>query len=136
MTSTPIWMMTEREPEELDSEEQKIAEIFSILVETGALELMGLDEDSEPLYRVTARCQEVFPDFYKMYTQELNATAAELWQMGVVEVNFTTNGETSILFTADNYSMYRKLRGELTPDQLSFLQAVVGSNLGNLDFHL
>lgn len=129
-------MMTEWEPEKMDSEEQKIAEVFSILVETGALELMGLDQDSEPLYRVTPRCQEVFPEFYNMYMQELNATAAQLWQMNVVEISFNTDGSTAIFFTADNYLAYRKIKDTITDEQRNFLQAVVGNSSSGLDFRL
>lgn len=136
MTMTLMMMMTEREPEKLDSEEQKIAEIFAVLEETGAIELIGLDQTGEPVYRITEKCKDVFPEFYDMYRQEMSQTCYDLWHMGVVNVMFNTDTTISIYFTADNYSKYREVRETLTEQEMLFLEAVVGSSLADLDRRL
>lgn len=131
-----LMMMTEREPEKLDSEEQKISEIFAVLEETGAIELVGLDPSGEPVYRITDKCKDVFPEFYEMYRQEMSQTCFDLWSMGVVNVVFNTDTSISVFFTADNYAKYREVKGSLSEQEVLFLEAVVGFSLADLETRL
>ena len=53
----------------------------------------------------------------------LSQTANELWQMGVIELEFTMDGE-SVIF---NEKCYEKLKGALdilTEEQIEFLEAL------------
>lgn len=118
------------------SEEEKISEIFGVLEETGAIELLGLNDDGEPVYRITEKCKDVFPEFYDMYRQEISDTAAYLWKLGIVEVRFNPDTSVSIYFTASNYTNYKKHKADLTEEHIFFLDAVIGSSLRNLDRRL
>ena len=118
------------------SEEEKISEIFGVLEETGAIELIGLNPEGEPVYRITEKCKDVFPEFYDMYRQEISDTAAYLWKLGIVEVRFNADTSVSIYFTADNYTNYRKHKAELTEEHIVFLDAVIGSSLLDYDRRL
>lgn len=68
-----------------------------------------------------------------MYRQEISETATELWGLGLVEVMFNTDTNVLVYFTAANYANYRKLTEPLTDEQVSFLDAVIGSSLRDLD---
>ena len=126
---TEVWKIA-------SSEEEKISEIFAILEETGAIELLGLNPDGEPVYRITQKCKDVFPEFYDMYRQEISDTAAYLWKLGIVEIMFNTDTNVSIYFTANNYTNYRKHKAELTEEHIVFLDAVIGSSLLDYDRRL
>lgn len=98
-------------------------EIFSLLLESGAIELIGVDPLGEPTYRVMPKCQDVFPEFYTFHTQMMNITANELWQMGVIEMEFTMRGE-SVSFNSGNYERLKEVVGELTEEHIIFLEAL------------
>ena len=97
--------------------------IFSLLLESGAIELIGLDETGEPTYKVTPKCEEVFPEFFEYHTQIMTETANELWHMGVIEMNFTAKGET-VSFNRSNYARLQEVIDDLTENQITFLEAL------------
>ncbi len=104
-------------------DDDRVNEVFGLLQESGAIEWVGLDLAGEPVYRLTDKCQEVFPELYEMHKAELSQTANELWQMGVIDMVFR-NSEEAVVFTQANYLKLKEVLHELTPDQLSFLVAM------------
>jgi len=106
------------------SENGDVAEqLFSLLLESGAIELTGVDQQGEPTYRVTAKCEEVFPEFFDFHHRMMNQTANELWQMGVIEMEFTMGGE-SVSFNSNNYARLKEVVDELTEEHIEFLEAM------------
>jgi len=103
--------------------EEAAEQLFSLLLESGAIELVGMGETGEPTYRVTGKCEEVFPEFFEFHHKMMNATANELWQMGVIEMQFTAQGE-SVSFNSKNYERLKEVIDELTEDQVQFLEAM------------
>lgn len=53
----------------------------------------------------------------------MSTTANELWQMGVIEMKFTSKGET-VAFNYQNYNRLKEVIHELTSEQLVFLTAL------------
>lgn len=98
--------------------------------------MLGLNDDGEPVYRITEKCKDVFPEFYDMYRQEISDTAAYLWKLGIVEIKFNPDTSVSVYFTADNYTNYRKHKADLTEEHIVFLDAVIGSSLKDFDRRL
>jgi hypothetical protein len=50
-------------------------------------------------------------------------TANELWQMGVIEMEFTMQGD-SVVFNKKNYDRLKEVINDLTEDQINFLEAL------------
>lgn len=123
--------MEARKNEFGDSEDSKISEIFEMLEETGALEMTGVNRDGEPVYRITEKCREVFPELMAFHQAELNETANELWQLGVVDVIFREN-TYAVGFTNQNYRKWKEIKNDLTNEQKDFLDVLIGFNLENL----
>jgi hypothetical protein len=115
----------------MESEEQKISKIFEVLSASGAIEWIGVDNKGEPVYRFTDICKEVFPELYAIHAAELSQTTNELWQMGVVDIVFGSQGN-SVTFTEVNHRRYREVRDELTEEQNSLLEVIVGVSLKTL----
>lgn len=97
--------------------------IFSVLLETGAIELIGLDAVGEPTYRITRKCEDVFPEFYAFHLQMMNGAVNELWQMGVIEMSFTAKGET-VSFNSQNYARLKEVLDDLTDEHIAVLEAM------------
>ena len=116
---------------EEDSDDSRINEIFNLLEETGALVMIGLNRNGEPVYKITDKCKEVFPELLAFHQAELNETANELWQLGVVDIVFKQD-TFSVGFTRDNYNKYREMKDQLTNEQMDFLDVLVGFNLQHL----
>lgn len=112
-------------------EDMKVREIFEILTTTGAIEWFGVNKHGEPIYRFTELCKDVFPELYAMHAAELNATTNELWQLGVVDVMFGSDG-TRVTFTKENHRRYREVRNDLTQEQNELLEVIVGISLETL----
>jgi hypothetical protein len=91
---------------------------------------VGLDDNGEPTYRITKKCEEVFPEFYAYHRSMMNSTANELWQMGVIEMKFNAKGET-VTFNYQNYTRLKEVMHELTSEQLAFL-SVLGAPIERL----
>jgi len=53
----------------------------------------------------------------------LSQTANELWQMGVIELEFTMAGE-SVIFNKKNYKKLKEVIDILTEEQIDFLEAL------------
>jgi len=79
--------------------------------------------NDEPTYRITSKCAEVFPEFFRYHNQMMTHTANELWQMGVIEMEFTMQGD-SVVFNKKNYDRLKEVINDLTEDQINFLEAL------------
>jgi hypothetical protein len=53
----------------------------------------------------------------------MNVTANELWQMGVIEMQFTMRGE-SVSFNRGNYERLKEVIDDLTEEHVTFLEAL------------
>lgn len=106
-----------------EEEEQVVAEVFKVLLETECLVILRYDDSGEPVYRVTEKCKDLFPEFYAMHQAEINQTANELWQKGVISINFTDDSE-SIMVTPANYAELKRVYRDLTDEQIDFMNAL------------
>jgi hypothetical protein len=120
--------MTDGEPGESEPLDDELVDaILEHLLEEGALELVSVSEDGEPVYRLTHRCREVLPELYEAHRAEVNEIANSLWQMGVVEISFADSIEgTRVIMSTDNYIKYLSVRDTLSVEQLDFVNSVLG----------
>lgn len=114
--------MTQRKKFKLDRE-QEVDTIFEFLLKEGALELKGMNSFNEPVYVVTEKCKDVFPEFYRMHRQQINNMAYDLWGKGVIEINFQDN-EERITFGPENVKKVEEILDELSLEEIDFLTAL------------
>ena len=98
-------------------------EVWKILIETGCLVFDGYDHQGEATYKVTDKCREYFPELFAMHQADVNSTAFDLWQLGVIDIIFTDTNE-SITVSPANYARLREVADTLTEEQLAFLRAL------------
>jgi hypothetical protein len=117
-----MMMTNPRESPEMERSDE-VDEIFDHLIKTGAIVLTGMSPRGEPVYNVTAKCEEIFPEFYKVHRQELNATAYDLWARGLVEIVFG-DSEERIIFDDRHYKLLKECYEDLTDEEADFLIAL------------
>lgn len=104
--------------------EEQISHLFDLLLEMGAIEPWGFSDSGETIYKITPKCEEVFPEFWKMQMDMLGHTAFELWQLGLIEINFLDQTQT-VFFREHNYRKYLELQDTLTVEQLEFMKVLL-----------
>lgn len=107
----------------MDNEDEQVESIFEFLLDTGAIELTGMNAFGEPAYRVTKKCEEIFPEFYKVHLESISHMANDLWQRGLVDITFTDEAE-SISFGEANFEVLQDVYKELKPEEIEFLTSL------------
>lgn len=103
--------MNEEESEDLETDE-----IINALIEAGALELTSVDRDGDPVYRITEKCKDLFPDLYYEHMKNTDDVSFALWQKGLLEINFTDEGN-QISMSPENYLEYVRVKDSLTEEE-------------------
>ena len=108
--------------------EEDIDELFNTMLAIGALEIIDIDDDNEPIYRVTEKCKDLFPEFYAMHQENVNQITFDLWKLGVVDVVFFDD-ETRVSFRKHNLEKFLELEDTLTEDQIAVVDTLMEKNL-------
>jgi hypothetical protein len=78
--------------DDYDEEEVESQQVMSYLLNAGAANLAGLDEDGEPLFTFNMKVlKEVLPDLYETIMEDIDNTMMELYQKGLVELEYDEN---------------------------------------------
>ncbi len=65
--------------------------IFIDLIENGAIEYAGLNEDGEPIYNFTEKLKDINPDLFNIHQTQLNREVMFLWDQGFLTVDLLEN---------------------------------------------
>ena len=77
----------------MEISEEEFDQTIQKLVELGVIEVYGFDKKSEQFtYRLTDRCQEVFPELFNEHFSFVNEMAFSMWQKGYIEISFDEEG--------------------------------------------
>jgi hypothetical protein len=112
----------------MDDEEEAVDEIFEMLLNLGAIELMSIDGDGEPVYRITEQCKEILPDLYYMHKNEVDEITFSLWQLGVVDINIGEKEDT-VSFREHNLKKFLELEDSLTQDEIDIVNILMDKNM-------
>jgi hypothetical protein len=61
--------------------------MFIDLIENGAIEFAGLNEDGEPIYNFTDKLKDINPDLFDIHQTQLNREVMFLWEQGFITVD-------------------------------------------------
>jgi len=78
---------------------------FEILVESGAIEFAGVDEDGEMIYNFTNKLKDIAPDLFELHLNQLNSDIMHLWEKGFVTLNLLEDNPTAKL-TEKAYDLF------------------------------
>ena len=57
------------------------------LIENGAIEYAGLNEEGEPIYNFTDKLKDINPDLFNIHQTQLNREVMFLWEQGFITVD-------------------------------------------------
>lgn len=99
-----------------------IDQVFNLLVRHGALELVGIDPDTEePLYAITQECKRILPKLYEDMRSQMNEVVFDLWNLGIIDFSMGENDEEDMVRIAeDGPELFLKHRNELSSTHVNF----------------
>lgn len=79
-------------------EEERVKAFIDLMVEIGALEIVGYDNKSDSFtYSITPKMKELIPEFFEEHMKFVNQIAFDLWNQGYVEIMFEESGPLVML---------------------------------------
>ena len=69
---------------------------FQYLLEKGAMEPYGVNEDGEPLYKFNLDVlEEVLPEAAEVIKEEIDQDLVKLYEMGLIDISYNENLEAT-----------------------------------------
>ena len=79
------------------------------IIENGAIEYAGLNEEGEPIYNFTDKLKDINPDLFDIHQTQLNREVMFLWEQGFITVDLLQDnpdvGLTEKSFDEDSVNM-------------------------------
>ena len=70
-------------------------------LQLGAIEVVGIEEDGEFIFKVTELAKEVAPELWQIHTEEIDRVFLELFDMGLVNITYNENLEAEFELTEE-----------------------------------
>lgn len=97
--------------------------MIEYLVEQGVLEVIYYDEDDNPVYRMTAKAQEVVPELWNEHIREFNFHSFTLWMKDMIDIRFDEEGDPLVGLN-ENSSDIEKIK-TLTSQERTVLYEII-----------
>lgn len=89
--------------------------LMEYMIENNYVSICGLDEDGEPIYKMTKDLIEDYPEIFEAHMEVTNELVFSVWQKGYLEMTMTEDGEWLIIPT-DVTLNYEEIE-DLTKDE-------------------
>lgn len=74
-------------------------DIMGYMLENDYISICGIDEDGEPVYKMTKNLISDFPEIFEAHMEVTNELVFSVWQKGYIEMTMTEDGEWVIIPT-------------------------------------
>jgi membrane protease subunit (stomatin/prohibitin family) len=81
-----------------DSEDN---DLFDYYMEIGVIELSGIDESGEIVFKVTDKAKELAPELWKAHADYVDDTLLELYSKDLISVEYDENLQATISLTEE-----------------------------------
>jgi hypothetical protein len=98
-------------------------DLFFYMLENGYLVMAGLDKNNEPLYRMTQKMIEDFPDLFHEHMSFTNELIFDLWTKGFVEVSMDDEAKWRILPNEKTFK-FKDHEEELTDEEWLLMEEI------------
>ncbi len=109
--------------DEYEDWEDDIQEVFLFMLENGYMEEVGYDHTGEPIYRMTPRMVQDFPDLFDAHLAATNEVIFGLWQKGMLEMNIGQDGEWTVMPTYSTFN-YIDMDVDLNTEEVMMLEEI------------
>jgi hypothetical protein len=70
-------------------------------LQMGAIEVVGIEEDGEFIFKITDLAKEVAPELWEVHVEEVDKIFMELFDMGLVNITYNENLEAEFELTQE-----------------------------------
>ena len=84
-------------------EDEKLA----FYLEIGAIEVMGIEDDGEFIFKITDSAKELAPELWKAHEDHVNSTLLELYEKGLINVSYDESLEAIIEITPEGMNVIK-----------------------------
>ena len=77
-------------------------------LEIGAVSFEGVDESGEIIYSITDLAKELAPELWQSHTNYVDKSLMELYEQGLVEVEYNENLEATLHITPEGQRVARE----------------------------
>jgi hypothetical protein len=109
--------------------EEEYNNLINKLLEMGVLEITGYDSISDQFtYNITPECEELMPELWEEHFKFVNELAFEMWNEGLIEMNFDKDGSPMVMLKADTVAM----KDSLPDDKRFFIENMLNKHNGGI----
>ncbi len=76
----------------MDEEEERMA----YYLEIGAIELAGMDEEGEFIFKINDKSKEIAPELWQAHIDYVDASLMQLFELGFIDVTYDENLEAHL----------------------------------------
>jgi hypothetical protein len=109
--------------DDFEIEDEDVHEVFMFMLQNGYMEVIGMDYNGEPLYRMTQKMIRDFPDLFDAHLSVTNEVIFSLWQKGLLEMNMNNEGDWVVVPTYSTFN-YRDMNVDLDLEEILMLEEI------------
>jgi hypothetical protein len=88
--------------------EEQASDLFDHYVAIGAVELDGVAEDGELMFKINDIAKEIAPELWEMHVAMVDETIMELYKKELVEIEYDESLNANIRITDDGIKVLRE----------------------------
>jgi len=105
--------------------DEEVSEIIAVLVQEGALEILGYDSVSDQItYKISKKCKEIYPQLYYSHFEHVGELAMGLWQDNIIDIIFK-KGQTIVGITEEQAKYIKNNLNSFDDDKRLFLESIL-----------
>ncbi len=91
-----------------EEEDQQDADKLAYYLEIGAVSLEGMDENGEMIYSISEDAETIAPELWRSHTEYVDRSLLELYEQGLVEVEYNENLEATLHISPEGQKFARE----------------------------
>jgi hypothetical protein len=91
-----------------EEEDQQDADRLAYYMEIGAVTLEGMDESGELIYAISEDAETLAPELWRSHTEYVNRSLIELYEEGLVEVEYDENLEATLHLSPEGHRIAKE----------------------------
>jgi hypothetical protein len=82
---------------------------FEYYLEVGAIEMVGMDEDGEMIFKIAEKCKEVAPELWLAHQNHVDETLIMLLEKGLINVTYNEDLEALIEVSPEGKAVIKEM---------------------------
>jgi hypothetical protein len=92
----------------MTEEEDQDADRLAYYLEIGAVSVEGMDENGELVYSISEDAKDLAPELWQSHTEYVDRSLMELYEQGLVEVEYDENLEATLHITPEGQKIAKE----------------------------